>query len=94
MTDTRQRNGVLFFVVPSRRALVVLGDVGIDAQVGPAGWKQIVETTVSSFRRSDFTSGLLAGIASIAETLAWHWPFDPSLDENELPDAVDMSEST
>ena len=29
MTGTKDRNGVLFFVVPSRRKFVVLGDRGI-----------------------------------------------------------------
>ena len=36
MTQTRERNGVLLFVVPSRRSFVVRGDTGIHAKVGQA----------------------------------------------------------
>ncbi|HZA51699.1 MAG TPA: TPM domain-containing protein, partial [Myxococcaceae bacterium] len=34
MSRTKERNGVLFFVVPARRKFVVLGDEGIHAKVG------------------------------------------------------------
>ena len=38
MTQTRQRNGVLLFVVPCRRRVVVIGDVGIHEKVGQEFW--------------------------------------------------------
>ena len=37
---TKHRNGVLFFVVPSRRKFVVLGDTGIHEHVGQEFWHQ------------------------------------------------------
>src|SRR6185369_4252326 len=47
VTRTRLRNGVLFFLVPARRQLVILGDVGVHAKVGHAFWERLVTTTVS-----------------------------------------------
>ena len=41
MARTRQRNAILFFVVPSRRRFAVLGDEGIHAKVGQEFWDAI-----------------------------------------------------
>ena len=44
MTATKDRNAVLFFVVPARRKFVVLGDSGIHEKVGQEFWHHIVRT--------------------------------------------------
>ena len=89
MTATKDRNGVLFFVVPARRKFVVLGDSGIDEKVGQEFWHHIVGTVSERFRRGDFTGGLVAGIEAVGEDLAKHFPYDAASDTNELPDDVD-----
>src|SRR5207249_259557 len=63
MTKTRERNGVLLFVVPSRRKFVVLGDAGIHEKVGDEFWKTVAAAISEKFRAGDFTGGLLKGIA-------------------------------
>lgn len=85
---TRDRNGVLFFVVPSRRVLVVLGDDGIHARVGQPFWEQLVKTVTSRFADGDPTGGLVAGIDEVGRQLAAFFPYDPATDRNELPDTV------
>ncbi len=90
MTATRDRNGVLFFVVPSRRRFVVLGDEGIHAKVGQGFWDRVAEAMSSRFRADDFTGGLVAGITAAGQSLAEHFPFEGERDVNELPDAVDF----
>src|SRR5260221_7582956 len=62
MSRTRERNGVLFFVVPTRRAFVVRGDSGIHAKVGQAFWHDVVATMTPHFRAGHFTEALCAGI--------------------------------
>jgi len=86
---TRRRNGVLFFIVPSRRRLVVLGDEGIHARVEPGFWDGVVATVTSGFRKGDFSLGLLAGIEAVAAVLRAHFPREPG-DVNELPDEPDF----
>jgi uncharacterized membrane protein len=90
MTGTRDRNGVLFFVVPSRRKFVVLGDRGIHERVGQEFWDAIASTLSEKFRRGDFTGGLVNAIEKIGEQLAIHFPYDPLTDKNELADDVDF----
>jgi len=90
MTRTKDRNGVLFFVVPARRKFVVLGDRGIHERVGQDFWHRIVAVVSEKFRERDFTSGLVRGIEEVGEQLAAHFPYDPATDKDELPDDVDF----
>ena len=76
MSKTHQRNGVLFFVVPSRRALVVLGDAGVHARVGQDLWNELAAIQADHFARGEFTEGLVASIARAGEDLARHFPAD------------------
>ena len=59
MTETRERNGILFFVVPSRRRFAIVGDSGIHAKVGPEFWTKVADAVAARFRAGDFTGGLL-----------------------------------
>jgi uncharacterized membrane protein len=88
MERTRQRNGVLIFLVPRRRRFVILGDAGIHGQAEPGFWDQVAEQMGGDFRAGDLTSGLERGIAAVGERLARHFPADPSRDTDELPNAV------
>lgn len=90
MIRTRERNGVLFFVVPSRRKFVVLGDHGIHEKVGQEFWDRIAAAMSDKFRERDFTGGLVKGIEEVGEQLSTHFPHR-SDDADELPDNVDFN---
>lgn len=91
MTRTREHNGVLFFVVPSRRRFVVLGDRGIHEKVGQEFWDRTAASVSGKFREGDFTGGLVKGIEEVGQQLSTHFPYE-SGDRNELPDDVDFSQ--
>src|SRR5438477_550833 len=55
MANTKDRNGVLFFVVPARRKFVVLGDRGIHERVGQDFWHAIAAAVSEKFRAGGFT---------------------------------------
>lgn len=90
MTNTKQRNGVLFFVIPSRRKFVVLGDQGIHEKVGQEFWDGVAAVLSERFREGDFTGGLVRGIEEVGEQLATHFPYDAATDRDELPDEIDF----
>ena len=90
MHRTRDRNGVLFFVVPARRRFAILGDSGIHEKVGQAFWQKVTLAVSERFRAGDFTEGLVRGIDMVAEELRSHFPYDAASDVNELPDDVDF----
>jgi uncharacterized membrane protein len=90
MMNTRQRNGILFFLVPARRRFVVLGDEGIHAKVGQEFWDRLAAAMSGHFGKGEFTDGLVEGIGEAGSMLASHFPYDPETDKNELPDEVDF----
>lgn len=90
MARTRDRNGVLIFVVPSRRTLAVIGDVGIHERVGQPFWDDVTAALTARFHAGEFTDGLTAAIATVATALSEHFPWRGD-DVNELPDAIDVA---
>ena len=90
MHKTQHRNGILFFVVPSRKRFVVLGDKGIHDHVGQDFWDSIAALLAEHFRKGEFTEGLVRAIGLAGEKLAAHFPYDPATDVNELPDDIDF----
>jgi uncharacterized membrane protein len=89
MSATKDRNAVLFFVVPTRRKFVVLGDSGIHEKVGEEFWHHLVRTVSEKFQDGDFTGGLVAGIEEAGEHLAKHFPYHAGSGTNELGDDID-----
>jgi len=87
---TKDRNGILFFIVPARKRFSILGDEGIHARVGQDFWDSLAGLMAERFRKGEFTEGLVAAIEEAGRRLAEHFPCDPSADVNELPDDVDL----
>ena len=90
ISNTREHNGVLIFVVPSRRRFAVLGDSGIHDRVGQSFWDAIAAKLSQHFRRGDFTKGLVEAVEEVGVQLASHFPYDASADVDELPNDVDF----
>lgn len=93
MTATKDRNGILFFIVPARKKFAVLGDAGIHAKVGQDFWKSLAGLMSGHFRKGEFTEGLVAAIEEAGLKLAVHFPCDTATDVNELADDVDFGEN-
>jgi uncharacterized membrane protein len=92
MRNTRDRNGILFFVVPSRRRFVVIGDEGIHQHVGQDFWERLVAAMAGDFREGKFNEGLVRGIQEAGRLLAVHFPYQGEKDVNELPDDIDFGD--
>lgn len=90
MDATRDRNGILFFIVPARRRFAVIGDEGIHRKVGQDFWDELVAAMAENFRRGEFNAGLLHGIAEAGRLLGLHFPYQGEKDVNELPDDIDF----
>ncbi len=93
MAKTKDRNGVLFFIVPARKKFVVLGDLGIHAKVGQEFWESLAGLMSGHFRKGEFTEGLVAAIEAAGRQLAAHFPYDAAVDVNELADEVDFGDA-
>jgi uncharacterized membrane protein len=88
MTRTAERNGVLFYIAPSARRFQVLGDTGIHERCGSDFWKEVAAEMEESFRRGEFTGGIVRGVAKVGDVLARHFPRSAA-DKDELPNVID-----
>ena len=89
MRATRDRNGILFFIVPSRRAFAIIGDEGIHQKVGQEFWNKLAAVMSKDFMNGKFNEGLVVGIAECGRLLAQHFPYEGEKDVNELADDID-----
>ena len=85
MHQTKQRNGVLFYLAIDSQKFAILGDKGINEKVPADFWNNIRDTMLSHFKRSEFTEGLRIGISMAGEKLKTHFPLLTD-DTNELSD--------
>jgi uncharacterized membrane protein len=72
MTKTPNRNGVLIYVVPSRREFVILGDEALHKRVGQEFWDRVVTAMSERIRSGDLTDGIVHGIETAGCELAGH----------------------
>ncbi len=83
--DTAENNGVLIYVLLADKDFEIVGDRGIHAHVGPAGWEAIARRMEALFRAGEFERAVLKGVEEVGEALRAHFPRRPT-DVNELPD--------
>lgn len=87
MTETKDRNGVLFHVSPKDHNFTIIGDVGIDAVTPDDFWDDIKEVVLKKFRKGQFAKGLKKGIKKTGKALKKYFPYEDD-DKNELPDEI------
>lgn len=90
MDNTRDRNGVLFYVAVEDRKFVVFGDEGINNVVPKGFWDQTRDIVESAFKKGQFKQGLVDGILNAGEELKDHFPWTRD-DDNELSDEISRS---
>jgi uncharacterized membrane protein len=87
MDATKERNGVLIFVLPRARKFAVIGDEGIHRKCGQQFWEDLVDRMRVHFQEADFTGALVEAIEEAGKLLAGYFPKEPG-PQNELPDEV------
>ena len=74
LTRLPERNGVLIFVVPSRREFSIIGDRGIHEKVGQGFWDRVRDAMSKRIQEGDLTDGIVHGIQEAGKELAAHFP--------------------
>jgi uncharacterized membrane protein len=90
MMKTKERTGILIFILLETREFFILADEHINEKVGPGTWRSIAQTMSGAFAKKEYLQGLLDAVRSVADHLAQHFPIRPG-DRNELPNTVDIS---
>ncbi len=84
---TRDKTGILIFILLESRQFYILADSGINSKVGQETWDTIKAEMEKMFVRGQFCSGIMHGIEQVGKILSAHFPVKPD-DTNELSDMV------
>jgi uncharacterized membrane protein len=87
MVETKQRNGILFYLSINSHKFAVIGDSGINTKVPEDFWEKIKTTVLDHFRENRYSQGLIDGITIAGSELKKWFPYQ-SDDKNELPDDI------
>ncbi|WP_350287892.1 TPM domain-containing protein [uncultured Croceitalea sp.] len=87
MDNTKDENGVLFYVAVHDQKFVIYGDKGIYNAVPKGFWETTKEVIASHFKKGAFKQGIVEGVLKAGTELEEHFPWDHN-DTNELSDAI------
>ena len=88
MDETELRNGVLFYIAVRDHQLAIYADKGIHEATGQEHWKNDVKEILAIFSKESVVAGMCTAITKIGQALKYHFPYDPEVDKNELPDEI------
>jgi len=89
MDETKNHNGVLFYVAVDDKQFAVLGDIGIDKAVSKDFWNSIKSTVIEQFSNGKYALGLKEGILETGKKLQEYFPYQ-SNDNDELVDDISL----
>lgn len=87
MHKTRDKTGILFYLVLSERKFQIIADEGINSMVEQVTWDRVRDDIKGMFLEGEFADGIIAGIRDAGEILSQHFPIKPD-DTNELSNKV------
>ncbi len=90
MHQTREQNGVLFYLAVDDRKFAVIGDKGINEKVPAGFWDTTKELLRNHFRQGQLVDGLCLGIIESGRQLKTFFPRQDD-DVNELPDEISFA---
>lgn len=87
INQTKDKTGILIFIVLKEREFYILADSGINEKVEPNTWNKIKEIMEGYFHRGQFCKGLLTAVEEIGNILAKFFPIKPD-DINEISNMI------
>ncbi len=87
MTNTKDSNGILFYLALHSKKFAIWGDEGIHEKVNQQFWDDITKVCTTNFAANLLIEGLEDGINMCGEKLKLHFPIQMD-DTNELSDEI------
>ena len=89
MHKTVKRNAVLVYLAHVDHQFAIFGDKEIYEQAGGAEfWKEAARHLLAYLKEGKMGEGLAKCVDELGEALAKHFPYDPAVTKNELPDEI------
>lgn len=84
---TRDKTGILIFILLEDRQFYILADKGINEKVPEKTWDKIKDEMQGEFLEGSFCTGITNAVQKIGNILSEHFPIKPD-DTNEISNAV------
>jgi uncharacterized membrane protein len=84
---TRDKTGILIYIILEERQFYILADSAINNKVTENTWHKIKDDMQEFFMKGMFAKGILHGVDETGKVLAEHFPVKPD-DRNEISDRV------
>lgn len=89
MMETERRNAVLVYMALEDKQFAIVGDKEIYEKAGgPAFWERAAGELKNYLRAGQINQGLCVCVNELASAMAQHFPYDPAITRNELPDEI------
>ncbi len=89
MEKTTARNAILVYVAMTDKKFALFGDVVIYEKAGGQQfWEKAADELKGHLRKNEIADGLSNCVRELGIALGSHFPYDPSIKKNELPDEI------
>ncbi|MBK8981959.1 MAG: TPM domain-containing protein [Ignavibacteria bacterium] len=90
MNETRDKTGVLFYILFDEHRYEIIADSGINSKITDQEWNSLTADITEYFKNEKYLEGILFVIEKIGNKLTEEFPIK-SGDINELPNEVSIS---
>ncbi len=90
MNNTRDRCGILFFILLKDHEFYILPDEGITSKLNQEFWNNLARSLENYFQNKNFFEGIIFILHECGKVLAEYFPRKID-DENELSNTVEIS---
>jgi uncharacterized membrane protein len=87
MHATRDKTGILLYLLLSQKQFFILADKGIHEKVGDETWAKLRDEMQDKFKDGKFSEGIIWGIDRVGKILGEYFPVKED-DTNELSNKV------
>lgn len=89
MAETERRNAILVYMALDDKQFAIVGDKEIYEKAGGAlFWENAASELKNYLTNNKIGEGLCVCIRELGKALAQHFPYDPAVTKNELPDEI------
>ncbi len=87
MHNTRDKTGILLYLLLSERQFYILADEGINSKVAQDTWNKIRDEIQMKFKDGHYAKGIISAVEKVGSILSEHFPVK-SDDTNELSNKI------
>ena len=84
---TRDKTGILIFVLLPKRQFYIMADTGINEKVPENTWDSIKDEMQKMFLTGEFSKGIIHGVQRVGNILSEHFPVKPD-DMDEISNEI------